>query len=501
MFNWIFKTFFRQMLVLLLLGGLAISVVFGFLDYQKERQQLQSVMQTNAELLAKSLSLLVADDVRYRHHFELWNRINAIFEYSQQKQRDTTLFHIREIAVLNPGQLVIAHTTPKEHRLLMPYQHPLISELQDVAGSAIAARWFGQPQPTLLLRYPITFGNEQVGFLVLDLDPSPLNELQQALAETYLLYGLLLSFMLTLAAIAASRWFSKPIEQACESLPELGSGQLSLPALNARHDEFQQLAGAIEDADQRIHQATLAQQNRQEELERRVKERTQEIEAFSYSVSHDLRAPLRALDGFSLALYEDYAEQLDETAVDYLHRIRSAAGRMGQLIDDLLMLSRVTRQSMQLEPVDLSQMATEILAELREAYPERQVSAVIGEGISAKGDPRLLRIVLDNLIGNAWKYSANQPQAQIEFSAERRPDDKTIYCLRDNGIGFDMKYSNKLFQAFQRLHGHEFEGTGIGLVTVQRIISRHGGRIWAKAAIGQGASFYFELPNQPSLDF
>lgn len=219
-----------------------------------------------------------------------------------------------------------------------------------------------------------------------------------------------------------------------------------------------------------------------------------ELEAFSYSVSHDLRAPLRSIDGFSQALLEDSLEQLDATGQDYLHRIRSATQRMGQLIDDLLTLSQVTRSDFHKEAVDLSQLAHRLVTLLQQAHPERQVEFEIQTGLIAQGDLRLLQVVLDNLLNNAWKFTSHHPQAQIEFGAIAQENGIPVYFVRDNGVGFDMAFVDKLFKPFQRLHGmHEFPGNGIGLATVQRIIHRHGGQVWAEANLNQGATFYFTL--------
>lgn len=218
-----------------------------------------------------------------------------------------------------------------------------------------------------------------------------------------------------------------------------------------------------------------------------------ELEAFSYSVSHDLRAPLRSIDGFSQALLEDYVEQLDEQGKDYLTRIRTASQRMGHLIDDLLNLSRVTRAEMRPEPVNLSEMAKSLAAELKQREPQRQVAFQIQDGLEVKGDPRLLRVVLENLFSNAWKFTSRHPRARIEFGAAQH-NGKPTYFVRDDGAGFDMAYKAKLFGAFQRLHkATEFDGTGVGLATVQRIIRRHGGEIWAEAEVEKGATFYFTL--------
>lgn len=220
----------------------------------------------------------------------------------------------------------------------------------------------------------------------------------------------------------------------------------------------------------------------------------QELEAFSYSVSHDLRAPLRSIDGFSQALLEDCYDGLDFSGKDYLRRIRSATQRMGQLIDDLLKLSRVTRSEMHLESVDLSLLANRICTELQHNQPERQVKFEIQADLTAKGDPPLLQVLLENLLSNAWKFTSKKIQTQIEFGEMSQSGEIPVYFVRDNGAGFDMTYADKLFAPFQRLHRmNEFPGNGIGLATVQRIVRRHGGRAWAQGTVDRGATFYFTL--------
>ena len=218
-----------------------------------------------------------------------------------------------------------------------------------------------------------------------------------------------------------------------------------------------------------------------------------ELEAFSYSVSHDLRAPLRSIDGFSHVVLEDYGEQLPADARGYLERVRAAAQRMATLIDDLLNLSRVTRTAVQPKFINLSRMADEIVGELRENYPDRQVTFSLTSDLMVEADPHLMHIVLENLLSNAWKFTSKQPMAVIEFGQKDHAKERTFY-VRDNGVGFDMAYVDKLFGVFQRLHSvSEFPGTGVGLATVQRIISIHGGRIWAESAEGKGTTFYFTL--------
>ena len=223
-----------------------------------------------------------------------------------------------------------------------------------------------------------------------------------------------------------------------------------------------------------------------------------ELEAFSYSVSHDLRSPLRSIDGFSSALLEDYQQGLDEQGKSYLERIRAATVRMGHLIDDMLKLARISRYEITHDEINLSRLAREVASQLQAADPSRNADFSIAPGLITVGDRSLLRIVLENLLGNAWKFTSKQEHSFIEVGIEE-DNGRQIFFVRDNGPGFDMQYADKLFGVFQRLHREsEFTGTGVGLATVQRIIHRHGGNVWAKAAPGQGATFYFAL--QPTIE-
>ena len=267
--------------------------------------------------------------------------------------------------------------------------------------------------------------------------------------------------------------------------------------------------GAVSDLTE-LRQRSAEIERLNADLERRVVERTtelaranQELEAFSYSVSHDLRAPLRAIDGFNRIVIEEYSQQLGEQGRAYLERACTASHHMAELIDDLLALSHVSRSTLNLTQVDLSELAEQIIAELRHLEPQRQVAVTIEPGLWVQGDAGLLRIMLNNLLGNAWKFTAKQSAPTIYFG---RTDNgnaaagagSTTFVVRDNGAGFDMRFADKLFDAFQRLHTEsEYPGTGVGLATVQRVVQRHQGRVWAESELGKGTGFYFTLSSMP----
>jgi signal transduction histidine kinase len=351
----------------------------------------------------------------------------------------------------------------------------------------------------------------------------------EALYDTFRLSGVIGLAVIAVSLLAAyvlssflQGTISQPILMLAETAAAVSSRrdysvrapQLSGGELGVLTDTLNHMLGRIEEQDRALRESKEELRRYATELEQRVAERTRELEksnevlqrnaadllaanreldAFAYSVSHDLRAPLRSIDGFSQVLLEDYAGQLDEAGRDSLHRVRAASQRMATLIDDLLKLARISRVEMRTELVDLSGMARDIAVELQGTTPERQVEIAVAPGLEARGDRRLLQVAVENLLRNSWKYTAKQPQPRIEFGSVQVNGDRA-FMVRDNGAGFDMKYADKLFGVFQRLHSEaEFEGTGVGLATVRRIITRHGGGIWAEGAVGQGATFYFTL--------
>jgi signal transduction histidine kinase len=356
---------------------------------------------------------------------------------------------------------------------------------------------------------PVAQGeSERLGTLYLASDTKALSDalrLSGVIAIVVLAIALLAAYVL---AAALQGRISAPILALVDTATAVSTRQdYSVRAPKFGADELGTLTDAFNQMLARIEEQKRELQQHATRLEQRVAERTGELEtraaelqaanseldAFAYSVSHDLRAPLRSIDGFSQVLLEDYATQLGDAGRDSLQRVRAASQKMATLIDDLLKLARVTRAEMRTERVDLSRMARDIVVDIERAAPDHQVEFAIAPGLEAQGDSRLLRVVLDNLLRNGWKYSGKRPQPRVEFTTVEQNGDR-VFVIKDNGAGFDMRYADKLFGVFQRLHSaSEFEGTGVGLATVRRIINRHGGRIWAEGVVDQGATFYFTL--------
>ena len=293
-------------------------------------------------------------------------------------------------------------------------------------------------------------------------------------------------------SLGLSRGVLRTLEGLTLGFARFGEGDFSRPIVVEGRDE---LADVARHANQMA--ANLDELGRQRDrAEAALKLANRELEAFSYSVAHDLRAPLRGINGFSRALLEDFRGDLNDEAKEYLDRIAAGALRMGELIDALLDLSRVTRARLHRDSVDLTALANGVFKQLSASQPDRVVDFVASEGVGAYGDPLLLRALFDNLIGNAWKFTSRRSPARIEFG-RRTEDGMAVYFVCDNGAGFDPASAGRLFSQFQRLHrSDEFPGTGIGLATVQRIVGRHGGRIWAEGEVDRGATFFFTLPDK-----
>ena len=358
---------------------------------------------------------------------------------------------------------------------------------------------------------PVVYGPKRLGTLYLKSD-------MDAMYERFQLYGCIVAVVIIaslMLAYALSRGFQRQISepvlalaQTARAVADRGDYSVRAPKIGKGEfvvltDAFNQMLTRIHDGDYALRESQESLQCLNSELEQRVEERTQklkeankELEAFSYSVSHDLRAPLRAIDGFSRILLEDYAEKFDEDGKRVLDVIRSNTQNMGRLIDDLLAFSRLSRKQIEASPVDMTELANDVFQQLKQAFSDQKIQFNLGVLPGTAGDPSLIRQVFVNLLSNAAKYSRPRAQTVIDVNGRCENGD-CIYYVKDNGVGFDMTYAQKLFGVFQRLHSvEEFEGTGVGLAIVQRIIHRHGGRVWAEGKVDEGATFYFSLPKE-----
>jgi len=386
----------------------------------------------------------------------------------------------RDSTILMPLKFPLPDGTipkPLEYKI---QARPAMMAARGEEGVTIADDYRGVP--VLSAHRQITVGPDQSWGLVVKRDQAEVfAPLWKGIFYTILVAFLGLMVAVLLIVITAKR-ISSPIDALIGTAREVEAGNFSVRAPVKASDEIGALAATFNSMLEQIQKWGA-------EIERTNKE----LEAFSYSVSHDLRAPLRGIDGFSKALLEDYYEKVDETGRDYLTRVRTATQHMGRLIDDLLKLSQLTKIEMRQEPVPLSGIVTKIIDSLKNNEPDRSVECVVEEGITINGDPYLMEIAMENLLNNAWKFTGKTPSPRIQFGMTQK-DGLNVCYIKDNGVGFDMTYYGKLFGAFQRLHSpEEFHGTGIGLVTVQRIIHRHRGRIWAEAELNKGATFFFTI--------
>lgn len=341
--------------------------------------------------------------------------------------------------------------------------------------------------------------DELLGYVHIKLSKQSLDQAGRQIFFNNLAIAILISSVLIIILLFLTRKLFAPLENLADLMSKASHGSWQTTNKLSGPTEIKRISqtynNMIDTLKQRDDELVRTNQN----LEATVVQRTQELEesneqlkAFNYSVSHDLRAPLRGIDGFSHILEEDYRDQLDESGRDYLKRIRLASQRMGNLIDDLLKLSRLNQAEMKRKPVLLDQISHEVIDPLLETEPERDTEIIIHSELKTNGDPGLVRILLENLIGNAWKYSGKSEMTYIEIGRYQEKDN--TFFIRDKGAGFSMQYADKLFAPFQRLHKPDaFEGTGIGLATVKRIVDRHGGRVWVESAVDEGTTFYFSL--------
>lgn len=397
-------------------------------------------------------------------------------------------------------------------KLFAQYPATLASDAFPVSPQAEGHRFTGG---YLVSFQPVVHGTKRLGTLYLKSD-------MDAMYERFRLYGCIVAFVVIasfLLAYGLSRGFQRQISQPVLALattaraiadrgdysvraPKIGTGEFVVLT-----DAFNQMLQRIHDGDSALRESQESLQGLNADLEKRVEERTsklkeanKELEAFSYSVSHDLRAPLRAIDGFSRILVEEFADKLDEDGKRVLEVIRSNTQNMGRLIDDLLAFSRLSRKQMEALPVDMHQLADDVFKQLQSGLADQNIQFNLAPLPATQGDPALIRQVFINLLSNAAKYSRSRTQTIIDVNGRHENGD-CVYYVKDNGVGFDMTYAQKLFGVFQRLHSvEEFEGTGVGLAIVQRIIHRHGGRVWAEGKVDEGATFYFSLPKESKQD-
>lgn len=463
---------------LLALMTVAVSATYTFFTIRQHRTMTLNLWRTRASVLADGFRRQI-----------LWDDRLAIRQamLSELQASDTLQYCI-----------LLKNNTP----YVYSFERGVPAALLQLRPAATAQPlWEFQDQEGTVVYDLASIVDDSGTVLRLGLRRSAIDGKLQPLIASIILIGAITIGIGSYLAIRIARRTTREVDRLARAITNYGelNDEAGL-AIDASTSEVSELITSFKQLASRKKTAELELAALNSQLELRVKERTaqltamnQELDSFAYSVSHDLRAPLRGVEGFSSALLEEYADKLDDTGRDYLSRIRKGCVRMGTLIDDLLKLSRISRKEPCRLPVDLSAMAEQVIAELRMAEPERTVTVTIDPGMTAIADPLLMRTVLENLLGNAWKFTRHTDEPLICFTA-KRTDDGCIYAVTDNGAGFNMDYAGKLFLPFQRLHrSDEFEGTGIGLASVQRVIQMHGGKIWADGREGQGAALFFML--------
>ncbi|MBW4934813.1 ATP-binding protein [Marinobacter sp. F4206] len=454
-------------------------------------------------ILLVCTSLVVVENENYQEQLEselhvitdiLTEQSAAALLFEDDQQLNTIISSLRQIGTIE--QVCVFNVSGE-----------VVSELNS-SGGAGCPDLGGAPQVGFVgdfyrLLEPVTLDGDTVGHFYLMSRLEVLREHIRAFIVVTFSIGIVIQMALAWVALRLQRLVSEPIfelSNAAQRIAREHDYSIRVPVYGK--DELGHLGIAFNEMIGTIQQQNLRILESRDELERTVADRTselslanRELEAFSFSVSHDLRQPLRAIEGFGQALEEDCGDQLNETGRDYLSRIRTATVRMGGLIDGLLVLSRVSRQAMEIKQLDLSVMLEEIVDELRETTDSLPTHVQIQRGIRVVGDERMLRVAFQNLLENAWKYTSKNDQRRIDVTACEAPDSITV-AIQDNGVGFDMKYVEKLFVAFNRLHTpSQFIGTGLGLATVDRVVRRHFGEVYADSSVDRGACFYVKFPS------
>lgn len=491
---------YLRLVLLVSLILVATVVTYSWITCENQTAMYQRALRENAIVLTANLA-------------ESSARYLVIGDYAAIEDfllRSAAVPNTIQLQAVELGGLVLADVT-NTGSTRKPFVNPVLNKIPVPLTTETSV---GVTGTTLVVWQPIKAGN-LLGWIRASYDLGAIKEMRAKIWQNTVILGfvwIIVSMALLLYLLKRPARAVGELSEFARKLVDATGQQITVDPWSA---EIEQLGVALNTASQELYRrdcdliveqrkliAAMEEVNRlNAELERRVIARTselevsnRELESFCYSVSHDLRAPLRHIDGYSKILLDEYRDLIGEEGAMHLDGVRRSTAKMGDLIDDLLQLSRVTRSELRKATVDISVMAHEIADELSSSAPEREVNFFIEDGIVVNADAHLIRIVMDNLLMNAWKYTAKKPEARIEFGRAFVANKNAIF-VRDNGAGFDMQYADKLFGAFQRLHRvEEFEGTGVGLATVLRIISRHGGTVWGEGAVDKGATFYFTLP-------
>ncbi|MBI4566539.1 MAG: HAMP domain-containing protein [Planctomycetes bacterium] len=459
--------------IIFLVSGVAVlGACAVFLTYQwiSSRKALVQQLQIMAEIVA--------------------DQSTAAVEFNQAESAALIVGSLKA-----ERQIRVAALYSKEGRLFAHYRRDG-ADAAEIPAAPAADGWRFEGGELLIFQ-PLWSGGERVGTFHIRSDLSPLwNQLGVNVGIVGVVLvgaGLAILFM----SGKLGKVVTDPVMRLAEGVRAVAvQKNYSVRVEGRSRDELGLLIDGFNTMLSQIQARDEALARAKDELEARVRERTRELESFSYSVSHDLRAPLRAIDGYSLMLIEDCADRLDANGRRYLDVIKDNTRKMGQLIDDLLAFSRMGRKTVETAVIDMGKMAREVFAELRPLTPDRPLELRMDNLPAGQGDAAMIRQVFANLLSNAIKYSRDRNPAIVEIGA-RKEGSETVYFVRDNGVGFEMQYAHKLFGVFQRLHSaREFEGTGVGLALVQRIVQKHGGRVWGEGEVGKGATFYFTLPDK-----